>query len=95
MEIDIDFCNALETRDKATRIETDLSFLGTLRRGETNIIMAPTGSGKSFNLLALSKHLSLDYKVLYISCENDIYTDAERLKRMDKGSGFKFEYIQK
>ena len=50
-----------------------------------NILAGRTGSGKSLALLHLAYRLSITNKsVCYISFENDIYTDAERLKEIDK-----------
>ena len=50
-----------------------------------NIFAGRTGSGKSLALLHLAYRFAVNNdKVCYVSFENDIYTDAERLKEVSK-----------
>lgn len=57
----------------------NLSFIGKCKRGTLNLACAKTGVGKSWFLMQFAAALSLQYKVLYISLENDLGTDLERI----------------
>lgn len=59
-------------------------------KGEVAIIAAPTGEGKSLSLQYLAEKTALNYRVLYIGCENDIRVDQQRSKNFKVNSHFKY-----
>ena len=58
-----------------------------------NIFTGPSGSGKSGILLNLAYNFAESHdKVCYVSFENDLATDAERLQEMRKTYGKEIEF---
>lgn len=72
--------DVLEEFNKNTiDLPENLSFIGKCKRGTLNLACAKTGVGKSWFLMQFAACLSLQYNVLYISLENDLGTDLERI----------------
>lgn len=60
-------------------LPSNLAFIGKCKRGTINLACAKTGVGKSWFLMQLAAVLSLSNPVLYVSLENDVGTDLERV----------------
>lgn len=64
-----------------TRTAIDTCVGGFTKRS-INVILGPSGMGKSLVALHMAALMSRDYKVLYLSLENDITDDLERYNEM-------------
>lgn len=82
LSADLDFDEIFSEEDKIpTGYEAlDKKMLGGVEKGETTLIVGPTGGGKSNLLLNIAFNWVMDgYKVLYISLENPKKITARRL----------------
>lgn len=86
MIYDINSINMKDFLEESTasqvKYPNELSFLNPTKFGTVNLVCAKTGVGKSWFLSQFACCINENYPVLYISLENDVSTDFERLDMM-------------